>query len=86
MNPTIRKIRFPEELTAAKESVLSSLRSTHDTPGAIEGYYATAALSGMAMTPKQYMDALEAVTLEQVAAAARTVRLHSSFFLKGVSQ
>ena len=76
----------PEELTAAKESVLSSLRSTHDTPGAIEGYYATAALSGMAMTPKQYMDALEAVTLEQVAAAARTVRLHSSFFLKGVSQ
>ena len=76
----------PEELTAAKESVLSSLRSTHDTPGAIEGYYATAALSGMAMTPKQYMDALEAVTLEQVAAAARTVKLHSSFFLKGVSQ
>ena len=76
----------PVELTAAKESVLSSLRSTHDTPGAIEGYYATAALSGMAMTPKQYMDALEAVTLEQVAAAARTVRLHSSFFLKGVSQ
>ena len=76
----------PEELTAAKESVLSSLRSTHDTPGAIEGYYATAALSGMAMTPKQYMDALEAVTLEQVAAAARTVMLHCSFFLIGVSQ
>ena len=76
----------PHELTAAKESILSSLRSTHDTPGAIEGYYATAALSGMAMTPKQYMDALEAVTLEQVAAAARTVKLHSSFFLKGVSQ
>ena len=76
----------PEELTAAKESVLSSLRSTHDTPGAIEGYYATAALSGMAMSPDEYMNAIEAVTLEQVAAAARTVKLHSSFFLKGVSQ
>ena len=76
----------PEELTAAKESVLSSLRSTHDTPGAIEGYYATAALSGMAMSPDEYMNAIESVTLEQVAAAARTVKLHSSFFLKGVSQ
>ena len=76
----------PEELTAAKESVLSSLRSTHDTPGAIEGYYATAALSGLAMSPDEYMNAIEAVTLEQVAAAARTVKLHSSFFLKGVSQ
>ena len=75
-----------DELTAAKESVLSSLRATHDTPGAIEGYYATAALSGMAMTPDQYMEAIQAVTLEQVAAAARTVKLHSSFFLKGVSQ
>lgn len=74
------------ELTAAKESILSSLRATHDTPGAIEGYYATGALSGMTMTPKQYMDAIEAVTLAQVAAAARTVKLHSSFFLKGVSQ
>ena len=76
----------PQELTAAKESVLSSLRSTHDTPGAIEGYYATAALSGMAMSPDEYMNAIEAVTLEQVAAAARTVKLHSGFFLKGVSQ
>ena len=66
--------------------MLSSLRSTHDTPGAIEGYYATAALSGMAMSPDEYMNAIEAVTLEQVAAAARTVKLHSSFFLKGVSQ
>lgn len=75
-----------QELAAAKESILSSLRATHDTPGAIEGYYATAALSGMAMNPQQYMAAVEAVTLEQVAAAARTVKLHSSFFLKGVSQ
>ena len=76
----------PHELTAAKESILSSLRSTHDTPGAIEGYYATAALSGMAMAPDEYMNAIESVTLTQVAAAARTVKLHSSFFLKGVSQ
>ena len=74
------------ELNAAKEAILSSLRGVHDSPGAIEGYYSTAALSGLAMTPAKYMAAVEAVTVEQVAAAAKTVQLHSSFFLEGVSQ
>lgn len=71
------------ELNAAKEAVLSSLRATHDSPGAIEGYYATAALSGMGMTPSQYMQAVEDVTLEQVVAAANTVQLHTTYFLEG---
>lgn len=75
-----------EELVSAKEALLSSLRSTHDSPGAIEGYYATAALSGMKLSPAEYMAAVEAVTVEQVVSAARKVRQHSSFFLKGGSQ
>ena len=73
------------ELNAAKEAILSSLRATHDSPGAIEGYYATAALSGMKLTPAQYMQAVEAVTLSQVVAAAGTVQLHTTYFLKGES-
>ena len=72
-----------EEITAARQAILSSLRATHDSPGAIEGYYATAALSGMKMTPEQYMDAIEAVTKEQVVAAANSLTLHSTYFLKG---
>ena len=75
-----------EELTAARQAILSSLRSTHDSPGAIEGYYATAALSGMKMTPMEYMAAVEAVTKEQVVAAANTLTLHTTYFLKGGSQ
>jgi len=75
-----------EELTAAKEALLSSLRATHDAPGAIESYYATAALSGMGMTPEEYMAAVEQVTMEQVVAAAGTLTLHSTYFLKGESQ
>lgn len=71
------------ELNAAREAVLSSLRATHDTPGAIEGYYATAALSGLGMTPAEYMAAIRAVTLEDVVAAANTLRLHTTYFLKG---
>ncbi len=74
------------ELTAAKEAILSGLRSTHDAPGAIEGYYSTAALSGMGMTPAEYMDAVRAVTSEQVSAAAGTLKLHTTYFLKGVTE
>ncbi|MBR4989678.1 MAG: insulinase family protein, partial [Oscillospiraceae bacterium] len=75
-----------EELTAARQAILSSLRATHDSPGAIEGYYATAALSGMKMTPEEYMAAIEAVTKEQVVAAANSLQLHTTYFLKGGSQ
>ena len=74
-----------EELTAAKAAILSSLRATHDAPGSIEGYYATANLSGMGMTPAAYMAAVEQVDLEAVVAAAKTVQLHSTYFLKGES-
>ncbi len=73
----------PAELESAKQAMLSSLRAVHDSPGAIEGYYATGALSGMTLTVPEYMAAVEAVTREAVAEAARTVRLHSAFFLKG---
>ena len=75
----------PMELNAAKEAVLSSLRSTHDSPGAIESYYATTALSGLGMTPAEYMQAVEKVELSQVVEAARTLTLHTTYFLKGVN-
>lgn len=75
-----------EELTAAKEALLSQLRGTHDSPGSIEGYYATAALSGLAMTPAEYMQAVEAVTVSDAAAAAKTLQLHTVYFLRGDSQ
>jgi len=74
------------ELKAAKEAVLSSLRATHDSPGAIEGYYATAALSGLRFGHSEYMAAVEAVTREDVVACARELQLHTTYFLKGGSQ
>ncbi len=72
-----------EELTAAREAILSSLRSTHDSPGAIEGYYSTAAISGLGMAPENYMEAVHRVTREDVVAAANTLTLHTTYFLKG---
>ena len=72
-----------EELTAAKEALLSNLRATHDSPGAIEGYYASAALSGIGMTPAEFMEAIEKVTAQDTAEAAKTLQLQTVYFLKG---
>ena len=73
-----------EELTAAKEAILSGLRSVYDSPGSIEGYETTAAISGLPLSVADYYRAVEAVTVPQVAKAAGTVRKHTTFFLKGV--
>ncbi len=74
----------PDELLAAKMAMDSSIRSIHDTPHSIEGFYATSALSGMALTPEAYQRAVWEATAEQVAEAARSVQLHTVYFLKGV--
>lgn len=74
-----------QEVTAAKEALRSSLLATQDSPGALEGYYATAALSGLALTPDTYIEAIENTTLEQVVAAAKALTPHTVFFLKGVT-
>ena len=75
-----------QELRSAKEALLSSLRGTHDSPGAIEGFYATAALSGLVFSHGEYMEAVEAATIEDVVACANTLQLHTTYFLKGGSQ
>ena len=74
------------ELDGAKQALLSGLRSVHDSPGSIESFYASANLSGMPLTPETYMDAVKAVTPEDVMAAAQRLTLHSTYFLKGGAQ
>ena len=72
-----------EELDGAKETILSGLRAVYDSPGAIEGYFSTAAISGQDRTPESHAAQIRAVTREAVAAAAATVVPHSTFFLEG---
>lgn len=74
-----------EELTAAREAILSGLRAVHDSPGSIEGYESVAAIGRIALSVEEYYQAVERVTREQVMAAARTVRLHTSYILKGAA-
>ena len=73
-----------EEITAAKQALRSSLLATHDSPGAIENYYSGAALSGLDMTPEQYLQQVEQTTPEEICRAAQQLQLQGVFFLKGV--
>ena len=72
-----------EELVSAKEQLLTQLRAIHDAPGSIENYYATAALSGLNLTPDAYMQAVQAVTDTDIKQAAQSLTLQSVYFLKG---
>jgi predicted Zn-dependent peptidase len=73
----------PEELSAARESICSGIRAAHDRPGAIEAYYSSA---GTLRTAEQYLNEIRAVTLEDVVAAAQSLTLRASYFLRGEAE
>ncbi len=72
-----------QELTAAKQSLITALQGVHDSPGGIEDYYTTMQLTGAKLTPVAYLAAVEKVTGEQVCRAAQTLTLHTQYVLKG---
>ena len=72
------------ELDAAKEALLSGLRSVYDSPGSMENFFSTSAIGGQYRSPEVYAEEIRAVTREAVADAAATLTCHSTFFLKGV--
>lgn len=75
-----------QELESAKAALLSSLRSIHDSPSAIENYYATGALSGLNLTIPEYMEQVRQVNVKRLVEVAKKIELHSVYLLKGVEQ
>ena len=73
------------EVDAARQSLISALQAVPDSPSSIENYYSTMTLNGCGMDPQRHRAALEAVTAEDLVAAAKTLELHSTYFLKGES-
>ena len=71
-----------DELLSAKEAILSSLRTIHDSPGAIESYYSTAVLSEVPLDLEEYARTIASVTAEDVARVAKTLQYHCSYILK----
>ncbi len=74
------------ELSAAKQALISGLRSIPDSPGALERFYGTASISGMPYSLEQYRQAIQAVTAADAARVASTIEFHSEFFLKGAEK
>lgn len=72
------------ELTAAKESMLSALRGVYDSPSAIESYEFVMAVGKTSLTTEEYRKRIQLVDLSQVVEAAKTLTLHTTYFLKGV--
>ena len=72
------------ELTAAKEALLSSLRGVYDSSGSIESFEYSMAMSNLNLTQDEYIRRVQSVTLEQVIETAKSLKLHTTFFLKGV--
>jgi predicted Zn-dependent peptidase len=73
-----------EELTAAKEFVLSGLRGIYDSPGSIEAYECAAAVIGSALTLEQNREMVQAVTVDQIVEVAKSLHYHTTYYLKGV--
>lgn len=73
-----------EELTAAKQVVLSSLKGAYDSPASIESYETIMIIGRTPMSVEQYRRNIETVTLEQVIDVSKTLKLHTTYSLKGV--
>ncbi len=72
-----------QEITAAKQAMLLSLRTMYDSPDAIEDFFSTAAVSGLNRSAEELAAQIRAVTHDELVEAAKTLQFHSSFFLKG---
>lgn len=75
-----------QELSAARQTLISQLRQVPDSPGSLENYYTSSLIGGLNMEPETYMEKLLAVTREDIARAAGTLQLHTVYFLKGEGQ
>lgn len=73
-----------EELDSAKKNLISSLRTSMDSPGQLDEYYLGQAIAGTTGTIPAFIRRVEAVTAEDCAACARGITLDTVFFLKGI--
>ena len=73
-----------EELEQARRTKINALRSMQDVPRSMESYWQTRMMCGLDENVDALIKRLENVTLEDVVAAGRTLRVALIYFLKGV--
>ena len=72
-----------EELASAKADVRSALRGALDSPGELEGFYLSAAVSGAEYSPEELSELVEEVTKEKLAEIARSCECDMIYTLAG---
>lgn len=72
-----------EELESTRKSLISSLRSSGDSPYSMDDFYLGKIVCGHNHTPESLANALEQVPLEEIQAVAQALTLDTIYFLKG---
>lgn len=72
-----------EELLAAGSSLITSLKTGEDSPYQMDDFVLGQEIGGLTYTAGELAEAIGRVTLPELQAAARKVRLDTVFFLKG---
>ena len=82
----LREGRFTDaDLTAAKKSLRGALSRLEDRPSSLENFWFNRSLAGIRETPAEYAARVDAVTREEVVAAARLLSLDTVYFLRGTA-
>lgn len=72
-----------EEMESAKKRLRNSLLTVEDSAEAIHSHYAGNRVFGISETPAETIAKIESVTVEQVVAAAKNIKLDTEYFLCG---
>jgi predicted Zn-dependent peptidase len=73
----------PDELEAARLSAVNSFKAALDAQGRLEEYWLNRFFSGTDFTPEELAEAISKVTLDEVTAVAKDIRLDTIFTLTG---
>lgn len=72
-----------QELFAAKKSIYNIYNAVSDSPNAIERFYLGRIINGIDASVSDFLEKIDALTLDDVMRAARALELHTVYFLKG---
>ena len=72
-----------QELFAAKKSIYNIYNAVSDSPNAIERFYLGRIINGIDASVTDFLEKIDALSLDDVMRAAKGLKLHTVYFLKG---
>ena len=70
-------------MDAAKKSIYNIYNAVSDSPNAIERFYLGRIINGIDASVSDFLEKIDALTLDDVMRVARALELHTVYFLKG---